>query len=317
MIKVIKKILQILPNKVGSIPYHLTYMIVKVIVGGNSYKIWSRNSYKFKKLEPGISDIDFTLLVENKEEVPAIVSKKRSLQKLIPIIGEMNIYDKKDLYFISKVINHFEKLRDPNLANLLPHSNESQIDKLIFLTRMLESDIQNLNERPKQRLNKWNYHFKHLAIPKVEDELSIRSISKLIDDYSDSRYKASELFEKIVDEKSFDTIYYKYRKSFRIKEIICLLTHRWLVHANGIGDLEICINANDFDQFDIDVICANLKWEAFGIYTQAHQQDQSKNILYTELIILFLDDLYNKTSNEMLISLKESFIELKSLISNI
>jgi hypothetical protein len=139
-------------------------------------RVWPRNSYAFDNLLLGVSDLDLTLLLhEELDQARKIQLKRRIyiLRFVFPFIAEINIYTNKLVSSLGKYANPFEISRDPELASFLKLESNS-FHKVIFLSRMLLSDQQQLRTHFSVRQMKWHRHLISVGIdckPTQLDEL--------------------------------------------------------------------------------------------------------------------------------------------------
>lgn len=148
----------------GRAPYTLMANAMGVLVKAIGVKadIWPRNSYALRTLEPGYSDLDFTLYLKNNNNTKGLKNFThlyQKLNKIIPLLGEINIYTPSTIEFIAQKHNGLELARDPKLCQIADvKKNISAAEASVFLFRMMELDIHNLKERPERRVKKWKAH---------------------------------------------------------------------------------------------------------------------------------------------------------------
>ena len=152
----------------GRAPYILGLNAAKLLgaVILPNYKISTRNSFALGYLTAGFSDLDLSLLetsATSTESLNQFLAKYQKLKKLIPILGEINIYRKNSLNFVARYHNDFELKRNPQvLSNIHPVKKPSEIQAAVFLLRQLEKDLFYLENCPRMRRNKWHYHWKQI-----------------------------------------------------------------------------------------------------------------------------------------------------------
>lgn len=306
---IINKILNLAPRNLALIPYDFANFVVSNLGYSKGLRCWSRNSYVFGNINPGLSDIDFTLVIPNKDflnKANDFICDYATLKKIIPFLGEINFYDSSHFHQIAQWINYYELQRDPSLSELLPSRTPNPCEKPIFLLRMLESDLKNLRGNPELRKNKWDFHLKQCEI-RAPNKLTLENLIREITETLPKALNPQESYEFIAYylNHGIEETYLKYRRLKKIKLFILLYPHRWLVYANGIKDVEICLNSLIFNEDELNLILHQIRWEVFGIYCQDQLKknpDVEKYITCLEQFILkikcpekdyFQDDLMN------------------------
>jgi hypothetical protein len=126
-------------------------------------EVWARNSYRLGNWIPFQSDVDLSLWMPHEPDTQAIQnirSTHAAVKKLLPVLGEMNLYVADDRKWTELLINRFELDRDPQLSEkILAHGAVgARFEAAAFLLRMLESDIARVLHRPQGRQAKWAVH---------------------------------------------------------------------------------------------------------------------------------------------------------------
>lgn len=133
-------------------------------------KLWYRNSLYFNKTRFLRSDIDLSLYIGPSAEGAAtdlFMKRYKLLKKLIPIIGEVNIYNNRILNDLQNH-NRYELARDPLLIELMKKMgllipNGDEFSKRIFITRMLLANSRSV-ESNHFDTNKWAFYFAHIGL---------------------------------------------------------------------------------------------------------------------------------------------------------
>lgn len=145
----------------GKWPYKAANNLVKKLARYHKLTVWPRNSFVTGALEPGYSDLDLTVIREEKNSsVGLFRDRYRNLKIFFPMLGEVNFYSGKNLQIIAENQNSFELKRDPMLVRhfqLTPIF--TAIEAAVFLLRQLEKDLHNLRLHPEKRIKKWQSHF--------------------------------------------------------------------------------------------------------------------------------------------------------------
>ena len=143
---------------------------------GKKYQ-WTRNSLRLKRIEPFLSDIDFTLFFAEcltKTQIHEDFLAYMKIRKFIPLLGELNIYPLSWQPLTLRNMNPLELDRDPVLKYRLAKTYRPRTtgSDYVFLLRNLISDQTNLKQLPQTRLKKWAGHFADLNLPFAPEKLS-------------------------------------------------------------------------------------------------------------------------------------------------
>ncbi len=146
------------------LPYTFVLYTVRLftwLLFRNHVLVWARNSYLKSSFTPFRSDLDLTLFVQSSfvGDFSRVEKFGRKVIYYIPIVSEINLYFEINKAEIIRYINPFELARDPWLVEKLGHSSKgSHAQKVVFLLRMIESDLENLLLCPMKRIKKWSVH---------------------------------------------------------------------------------------------------------------------------------------------------------------
>ncbi len=160
-----------LPRKLAAWPYQLALTNIQIqAMGLTGIKVWARNSYKKGNFTFGVSDLDLTILImpeAGSADVSRIISTLKSQKIIYPFLGEANFYYFEKLNIFKSSLNLYEKSRDPELAGYLQTAEKKNInvEKAVFLLRILYSDRVRIINRPGMRQKKWQEHFNLLQLP--------------------------------------------------------------------------------------------------------------------------------------------------------
>ncbi|MFA7613372.1 MAG: hypothetical protein WCY48_03980 [Candidatus Caldatribacteriota bacterium] len=307
----IVNILSKLPASLVLLPYHLANFIVVTMASLLQLKCWARNSYYFKNIVPGLSDIDFTLFIPSsspESTLQLFLTSYKDLKKIIPILGEVNIYKEKELPLIEKLINSYELKRDPLLTqNYLRSKKADDLEKIVYMLRMIESDFKSITQRSHLRRKKWTFHFKEIGLTPPEN-FDLRSIINSLDTLTQEFILSSQL-ETILSKMAkghISLIYDEATTIEQMKPIILLYPHRWLVYSNGLNQTEHYLEQIEFNTSEENLILSHIRWELFGLITQRHNLSKESNLSnYLEMIIKFLDKIKgpHQESREALIQM--------------
>lgn len=219
MLKSVKKLFyitdKVLPVSIAKIPYTLAANVVNIKLRNiPQAKIWFRNSFIKNNLVFGISDLDIGIMIPTFDlvTIKKIKSNLAGLRIIFPFIGENNFYIENQIHALGPSLNVFEKHRDPVINTLItdPVNIDFNVEKIVFLLRMLYADKANLQNNPEYRQKKWKSHFNDLNLPfsnRIDKELIINTILYLID-FSDASCDLKEALDFIfLKELNMEKIY--------------------------------------------------------------------------------------------------------------
>lgn len=254
----------LLPRWVALIPYELALRVCQISLGtkGEKAEVWKRNSTILGSFVFGLSDLDLTILTSNELSFEKLGQKLRSLKKPILFLGEANYYCKKDLSWIGKYINLFELKRDPLLMRMMDSGKkENDIEALVFILRMLDSDFMTLKEMPHIRQKKWSQHFLSVSA----NVLSPITLQQVID-YLRKGFKSEGLGEALnswvglMDKNTFEPFKDSHHSFFKV-----LFPHKHLWFHDGKDEKAFLNGLNEFEK---SFLLSQIDWEIWGIYTQ-------------------------------------------------
>lgn len=292
------------------LPYHFAYFLIKLACP-RELQVTYRNSVYYGYFVCGQSDLDLTistkLTVENHLVlVTTFFHRYKILKKFFPYIGEVNIYDDNLDEFIG-FANCYEIDRDPYLRDL-GENIKDQANTIVYLLRMLFSDLANLRSKIELRNKKWNYHLKQIVGPHYVSKkiTSIKDLQKdLVDQITIPEYKMLLL--------SLNE-----RDSLSDKQVFLLSPTEWIIKNHIKENYERSIKEFHFTLIEIDLYFAHLNWEVFGLYSQIflifkeHNLDQYCSILL-ENITLVCEHITQRDQVEKFNSLRDALVKLQSL----
>lgn len=160
-----------LPRNLAAWPYRKALEAIQLqTLSDRGVRVWARNSFRKGNFTFGISDLDLTALVlpgADEGEVSRLVRTLEAQKKIYPYLGETNFYYLERLGAFESSLNAFERARDPELGVYLKGEKTSHLDieKAVFLLRILYSDRKRLIRTPALRQKKWQEHFLQLGLP--------------------------------------------------------------------------------------------------------------------------------------------------------
>jgi hypothetical protein len=259
-----------LPRFVASIPYYLALIILKLrlskIMG---VEVWHRNSFKKGNYVFGLSDLDITILVpkiQYKKHSGEILSILKSHKKFFPFLGETNLYIPELIQVASASLNVFERLRDPILSFKLPPQtdHDPQIEKIVFLLRMLNSDKEKLTNFSYLRQKKWKNHLQELGF-ETNEKITRKFIIDIIMDLAS--------FPKVQQSELRDSLEILTSLAIKDHDIYHMdLPHLWrfiFPHKFIWDEDRLNTNLSSISTTAIEKICIRqLNWEIWGIMSQ-------------------------------------------------
>jgi len=164
-----------------------TLKFLILICSFTKVRVYPRNSLVIGYLEPGISDIDLTILLPKSHSnhqyqmVRFIVS---TLKIIFPIIGEIQWIKKSEIKLILSFLNSFEKEKSPFLESWFIENKKiaSQIEKIIYFLKMLETNLHDLENYPELRRRKWEFHAKQLGL-KVPNPFHLKGLIEVANEH--------------------------------------------------------------------------------------------------------------------------------------
>ncbi len=318
--KFIQLFLQKLPLCIGAIPYHLSFYAAKFLLQNGQARIWARNSYALKRLNPGISDIDFTFLFKasySNHEIKKKISHFQKWRKYFPLWGEVNSYREDELKRLAPFFNPYERQRDLKLQESLQlkFENPNLENKFVYILRMLKADEHNLKKYPELRKKKWIYHFQQVGIPystQLIEPIITELIRPLNLSLNEQIFKEFLRVDETLDQE-VDQFYLPLSPNERASFIL-IFPLRWLVVSlrNHQFDQDLAL-VRVFNKNEQKLLLEHLRWELMGIFSQYHQMaltcDLSKHMANIEKLL-------ENLSHEEASLLKTAYQELDRFIKN-
>ncbi|MCK5073158.1 MAG: hypothetical protein KAQ98_06995 [Bacteriovoracaceae bacterium] len=298
------RFLSLLPYWIQTIPYHIGLIAVKIFYWRFPVNIWSRNSLRLKNIVCALSDLDLTFYFHGDFNPFKVVKRYSKLKKIIPFLGEINLYSYTDATDFIPFINRYEFLRDPHLLNL--HSTKLRqkdiYQKIVFLCKNLEADQNNLRTIPDYRIKKWNHHLSLLNI-KFPHPLSFDNlIEVLITELNSIEIDAGNFIRNLfsVDSRIHKNLEVPYGKIENKRNFILIYPFRWIgisyCHENLKHDLK---SIGRLSTHESELLQEQIRWEIWGLYTQSKLDPRPTNLLiHLNLIrdLLEMVDLPEKDS---------------------
>lgn len=257
----------------GRLCYESAAHIVRQLADGKKAQAWTRNSFQSKQLVYGLSDIDFTLFLNDQDfqiDEGSFLKRFSLLKKVFPFLGEINIYKQSQLGLISPLINHYELERDPLLRLKLPEikpltlsPHQAQAEAFSYLFRMFLSDQKSLTLRPQLRFNKWRRHF--LAVGADFPETRPHELKELILD------KITELSEPSLKNAMRDLLALPriINNSLLSSKLMIYAPQLWHQYFRGQSEIYSTVTMiNEASFREQTFFFTQLGWELAGLLTQ-------------------------------------------------
>lgn len=251
--------------------YWLARRIVAYLLSRQDWdlQVWFRNSTEMGYSQFPWSDLDLTVWSnsENNPHLSRFFKNYRLLKKVIPILGEVNVYTPQRWNLVKELVNPHELDRDPRLAAKYQfRPNPSTSESLVFLLRMYLADHR-LSVAPSLRSKKWTYHSKQVSSP-LPSPMNQKTLLKWIVSLAPPTLNQTLLFDEvsIYLNKNF------YRLSPKVSYPV-LKEMRYVptlfFHQTSFMELW----PNPLEGWQADIIFSQARWEITGFMTQKDQFD--------------------------------------------
>lgn len=268
-------------------PYYLSYYLIRLVyfkeLFCKDFALWPRNSFYFKNLVVGRSDLDLTIFFfrsSDPKKLKWILLRYKMIKKICPWLGEINLYQKEEFLELGTVFNRREIERDPLLALYLPRIQRQvpdTIDDKVFVLRMLENDHLLKTCFPKRR-KKWAKHLTDLGIAQAfnSDDLELSDLLNLL--ASAFSLDKALLFAIVVDKKTFYDLYNDHRYCSLLMKYF---PHQWMSFAIQYWDFEKDLHRfSDLDEKDSLLVLGQIEWEVMGLLSQYRFASDKKHLIW-------------------------------------
>jgi hypothetical protein len=253
----------LMPLWLKLIPYKIGFIICKnlFLYTFKNSKLWVRNSVQRKTLVFGLSDLDLTFLTDYPIDRNQFSQANKKVKFLVPFLGEINFYQNNHFEFIAKTINSFELERDHHLQSFITHTPQSdEVEKVVFLLRMLRSDKALLRGENHYRQNKWRDHFRMLNLSSPPGMITAEIIIKEISHFFSNK---DEIFKTLGTWLSSapwrDDLYHDhFGEHWKF-----LNPHLYLWFEKN--DEQLALNVSELEK---NILKRQIDWELFGLYSQ-------------------------------------------------
>lgn len=315
----------LLPQFITRIPYLFFYYFAKIFLKKEHTKLWCRNSFYLNYFVPGLSDIDLTLYLFKDFSVNKlhfILKKYHFLQKIIPIIGEINIIQQKNINDFVPCANFYDLMKDPLLKEASCLTKEESLltfeEKFVYLLKMYQSDQHNLKKIFYLRHKKWNFVLQQIGLgPCYLDTNGISSLKDLIISLQKNffNYSTQLNIQIFLQDISGEISYEKrlrelFKKNIYTKEFILCFPFIWMGEAIKNQSFEIYLKEIKQYSFQEQTILSyHMNWEIWGLYTQYLQIKNKKEV------IIHLDHMVKLYRSLILVNNEKSIYQIERLKS--
>jgi len=288
----------LLPRAVALIPYQGGLLLLRLIFEfGLGVEVWNRNSTRNGSFIFGVSDLDITLVHDGRVSVEFIHSVLKTLKKIIPFLGEANLYQVNHLPLVLSRMNSFELMRDPELSSKFrQEKNFSLGERFVFIQRMLFSDAHSLKNNPLYRQMKWRNHFKFINYDlkgEFIDFISVVNVLKELCQDNPRLCQSIDHWSENVFENNFDTYRANLGEGFGILAPHCKL---WFQSLEDVSYLK------HLTPLELEILLAQIDWEICGIYAQKFHLPEKQSLEHLRMLIKVQALALNLESEQKLIS---------------
>lgn len=267
----------LLPRSVALLPYRIALGFVSFILKlacGRDTQVWNRNSTRIGSFVFGVSDLDITVVTGKNFNETLFMDILKQSKRLFVLIGETNFYNENDLSWILKKANLFELKRDPVLS--LPYLKDinplrTNVEKFVFIQRMLFTDFRILHENPEGRQRKWRSYLK-LIEEDYDDQVICVSLvmSVLIKLLGKNTEIESSLTKWLELAHKGETDFYRkdLGQGFRILAPHCQM---W-------DEIDVPTFVLQLTEIEKMIIKRQIDWEIWGLYVQRHWLDRNQSM---------------------------------------
>ncbi len=304
---------KIIPDIIGLGIYRFVFYIIKIVFELKGFKMTLRNSVATGTMSFGTSDIDLNLWISSTFHLDKFCSLEKKIKRVIPIMGEFNIIDPKNVESMLRFINPYLLQKDPQMVKSFPNLklDGDDCDKVSYLIRSYISNIGKFEQYPEQSKKKWKYYLSQIGVTGLKEinRTVIKDIiHKMIPDL-DLEYL--ENIPKGSDQEIND--FYQSGK-FRVEEM-CLTPTIWLgsavLYDRVMEDIEMISNPKH-----LEVMISGLKWEIWGIYTQHHFIEREGLLIHLDKIKNVFEIIEQGEHNGKVAHLITGINELLEIVAN-
>ncbi len=277
---------QILPRGVALFPYIMGLFFVRLLfklLFGPTTKIWDRNSVRARTFVFGVSDLDITVFSDRELPAPFLCKALTLSKRVLPFLGEANVYCAVGLKALVTRMNTFELRRDPVFEALTKAArSEDRIEKLVFLQRMFFSDALTLGDGPLLRQKKWRHHLELTGIKEPGGLLKTETIIQILGSLLPSRPGLSGSLGRWMAESKnpeFDVYHADLGEGFRI---LAPHLYLWFYHDREAQDRELLKGLLAEERVLVE---RQIDWEICGLYCQRHLIQTTEVLVHLERLI--------------------------------
>lgn len=260
-----------LPVFVQRIPYFLALKIIHFYLKLSIpliEHIWPRHSYNYTYFVAGLSDLDLTIIYKRKPmpyEQAKLINIISNLKKIIPFLGEINIFTPDLINNLKHFTNKYEIQRDQKTLNYYKidlNSPNDRVQALVFLLKVVHSNINKLTLGNHLRLNKWQYYL--LLITNKSYPVTEKNLLDVIENQVNNILKSLE-FNNI----SINSLL---KEEMDTHQVFVLCPSKWISDSFYLGNFNLTYQneINQLTENEALIILYQFRWDIFGIASQIH-----------------------------------------------
>lgn len=279
--QIFRSIDSMLPRGLALLPYQFALLLLKLIFEfGLGVLVWNRNSTKNGTAIFGVSDLDITIIHNGNISLEFLQRTLVLLKKIIPFLGEANIYQTSHLPFLLPMMNTFELKRDPDLyVKFNGTKNPTNAEKFVFIQRMLFSDAFSLKMEPELRQLKWKNHFKLIRFDFDKDFVDFDDVINVLVNLSNNNSKIKDSLNRWslnFSEKNFDVYRADLGDGFGVMAPHYKL---WFSSPNDVVVL------SQLEGIEREIFLSQIDWEICGVYAQKFHLPKDQVRFHLEMLL--------------------------------
>lgn len=260
-----------LPVFVQRIPYFFALKISQIYLGlsiPSIEHIWARHSYDCSYLVAGLSDLDLTIIYKEKptcEEKEELINKILILKKMIPLLGEVNIFTSDLMKNLQKISNKYEIQRDQKTLHYYQidlNSPHDRVQALVFLLKAVHANKKKLSSNTHLRINKWQHYLSLIAV-KVHP-ITEKNVLNIIENQVNSIL--NDIGERNLSLHSF------IKEEMNSHQTFVFCPSKWISDSFYQRNFDK-IYQNEINQLTENealILLYQFRWDIYGIASQIH-----------------------------------------------
>lgn len=260
-----------LPVSLQKIPYFLGLKLSQFYLKSGLTivdSIWARHSYNQSYFIAGLSDLDLTINLNQEptiSEKTLLIHKLSTLKKIIPFLGEINIYTPEIMKNLKDFSNFFEIQRDRKTIErfyIENNSTKKNVQALVFILKAISANRKSLIKNTSIRIPKWKYYLS-LTGEKVQN-LSEKNCLSVIETNID------QLLKKInINHFNYGSFL---RGNLDPHQRFIFSPSQWITETTYQGTFDEYYKSEigQLTENEAMILLYQFRWDVFGIATQVH-----------------------------------------------